>query len=244
MTKLTAKATARIALEKRKLQDRATIVRGRVEALPQLQLGGLIDRADQMISMAFYARAKEVLDDIDDRIARHQVEVEAADAARAAQMQDQLLRERGVETYDHGVARTRDGWKWLTSRQPARLQGYQIGAGDRYAALYAFAHRDGLCVGANDNAGGEPTVEELRRRAVAKHEASQALRAIHRHLDDSTGSERLSGLLEAVCGRGESLRSLALNDDRKALAYEAELRLALDMTAVAFKMMPKREVAA
>ena len=75
-------------------------------------------------------------------------------------------------------------------------------------------------------------------------ECRRNLARVQRHIIDATGSERLVALLDAVCGRGETLRSLAGNDDRKANGYEVELRIALDMAGVAFKMGGKREDAA
>jgi hypothetical protein len=232
MNTLRATPDTRRALDRRKLESRLIAVQGRAEALPQLNLGGLLAGASNRLQLFQFQAAADLLDDVDDRIARHMAVLEESEMAAAGQAQDQLLADRGVETVVEGVAKTRDGWRWLTSRNPRRLSSDQISTGNRYCALYLAANRDTLStVSANDNAlAPEPrnAVDELAK-------ARSNLARVQRHISDATGSERLVGLLDSVCGRGETLRSLAGGDDRKAGAYEVELRLALDMAGVAFK---------
>ena len=240
MTTLKATAAASQALERRKLQSWLQAVRSRAEALPQLNLGGLLAGAQNKLDLLRFADCAAMLDDIDDRIERHRPDLADAEMVAAGQAQEQLLAERGIETVDVGVAKSRDGWQWLTSRKPRRLSPDQISTGDRYSALYLGANRDTLStVGANDNGllDGKDPVEVLS-------DCRAKLGKVQRHIIDATGSERLVALLDAVCGRGETLRFLAGNDDRKANGYEVELRIALDMAGVAFKMGGKREGAA
>lgn len=235
---LKASPDARKALDRRKLESRLIAVQGRAEALPQLNLGGLIAGAWNKLNLLLFDACSDTLDDVDARIEKHQEDLAKAEMAAAGQAQAQLLEARGVETFDVGVAKARDGWKWLTSRKPRRLTTDQVITGDRYCALYLAANRDTLStVEANDNGfAAEPknAVDELAK-------ARAALDRVQRHISDATGSDRLVALLDAVCGRGETLRYLAGGDDRKAGAYEVELRLALDMAGVAFRVAPKRE---
>lgn len=234
MTRMTAKAEARVALERRKLIDRAEIVRGRAEAFHQLQLGRLVAQVDQALSLAFYTKAADLLDDIDDRIQRHMADIEAADLARAGQMQDQLLGDRGVETHRTGAVRTRDGWRIVCSAN--RLTPRQVRAGDMFRAQWDCAHRDGLS-SANDNgAGGE--VDMIQRRVAARERLMQVRAAIRY----ATGSEGLYALLSMVCGEGHTLRQIgrqsqARDKEREALIMEGDLRVALDMTAQALDLV-------
>jgi hypothetical protein len=65
--------------------------------------------------------------------------------------------------------------------------------------------------------------------------AREELARVRSHINRATGSDRLSELLDMVCGEGHTLRTLAGNDDRKASAKEVELKVALDMAGVAFR---------
>lgn len=238
---LKASPAASQALERRKLQSRLHAVRNRAEALPHLNLGGLLAGAQNKLDLLRFADCADMLDDVDDRIDRHQRSLEEAEMDAAGQAQDQLLAERGVETVEVGAVRSRDGWVWLSTRKPARLSADQISIGNRYGALYLGANRDTLStVSANDNA----LMDDPRNPVDVLAECRRNLARVQRHIIDATGSERLVALLDGVCGRGETLRSLAGNDDRKANGYEVELRIALDMAGVAFKMGGKREDAA
>jgi len=245
MTTIKATAAQSIALERRRLADRTALVRGRVEATPGCNLLPKVANVENRLRLMQFAVAKTLLDEIDDTLEDIRRKAAEADHAQSGRQQDQLLAERGVETFEVGSVRARDGWRWLTSRKPARLSAVQISTGDRYSSVYASAHRDGLSTSANDNAlGGDLTIQQVKAAAEQRHAQRQVVEAIHAHIARATGSARLAGLLEAVCGRGETPRQLAGNDDRKAAAVEVELRLALDMAAVAFKMLPKREEAA
>lgn len=235
MTRLQANPAQRLSLEAKRLAGRVAAVRGKAEAYPHLSLSGLVDGAENKLRLMHLDGCADMLDTVETRIARHMESLTEAEMASAGQAQDQLLAERGIETFEAGTPRCRDGWKWLTSRKPARLSAFQIATGDQFAALYTGAHRDTLSTSANDNGGGDLTIKQLKDQAEARHAMRQRLAAVRAHITTATGADRLANLLESVCGRGDTLRQLAGSDERKAAGYEVELRLALDMAGVAFK---------
>ncbi|MFC5370917.1 hypothetical protein ACFPIF_00020 [Brevundimonas faecalis] len=245
MTKLKATPAQAVALERRRLVDRTALVRGRIEATPGCGLMPKLANVESRLKLLQYGVARVLLDEIDDTLEAIRAKTAETEQAQSAREQDALLADREVETFEVGVARARDGWRWLTSRKPARLSAAQISTGDRYSALYASAHRDGLSTSANDNGvNADPTIQQVRALAELRHNHRQALAAVQAHIQRSTGSGKLGALLDAVCGRGESPRELVGKDDRKAAVVEAELRVALDMATVAFKMIAPREDAA
>lgn len=241
MTRLTASPTAKQALAKKTLENRLAVVRGRVEALPQLHLGGLLDGAENKLRLLRLNDCADMLDQIDEKVQAHRDAIAQAEVAAAGQRLDQHLAEaQGIETVTVGSVRTRDGWHWLKTR-PGRLTSEQADAGDRYGVLYRGAHRDTLSTSANDNVGGgETDFGPIDAQIRARDE----LLKIQAHIFTATGNDRLIQLLDSVCGKGDTLRVLSGKDDRKAGAYEAELKIALDMASVAMKGAGKREQAA
>ncbi len=236
MIKLVANQDARAALEWRRLSDRAAILRGRVEALPKAYQDGPMRAAENRIALRQMDKAKEFLDGIDAKLEEFVSAQAAEEMAAAGAEQDRLLAERGVETFDTGAVKARDGWQWLITRKPPRLTYDEIDAGNDYVRLYCAAMRDTLSVGSNDNAGGDgQSREDTALKSRTRLDAVQA------HITGAMGSGRLVALLDAVCGRGETLRHLAGDDDRKAAGYEVELRIALQMAGVGIKMMRERE---
>lgn len=236
MTKLQAPAAARIALEWRKLEERAAVVRGRVEAMPRAYQDGPMRAAENRIALRQMEKARDLLDGIDAKLEEHIEALTAQEMAAAGEQQARLLAERGIETFDGGTVKHRDGWQWLTTRKPPRLSYDEIDAGNDYARLYALAMQDTLSISSNDNTGSDGDGREfagLRNR--------RRMDAIQRHLTEATGATRLVALLDAVCGRGETLRHLAGDDERKAAGYEVELRIALQMAGVAFKILREKE---
>lgn len=236
MNKLQSTPAARIALEWRKLEERAAVVRGRVEALPKAYQDGPMRTAENRIALRQMDKARELLDGIDEKLEEHIQKQVEAEMELAGEEQARLLAARGVETFDSGTVKSRDGWQWLTTRNPPRLSYDEIDAGNDYARLYALAMQDTLSISSNDNLGGDGDGREFsglknRRR----------MESIQRHLTDATGSTRLVALMDAVCGRGETLRQLAGDDERKAAGYEVELRIALQMAGVAFKILREKE---
>jgi len=245
MTRLTANANAKAALERKKLEKRAEILRARVEAMPGAHQAGPLAKAENYIALRMLNQAREDMDLIDRKLADYAERLADEEMARAGAEQARLLAGRGIETDKAHEGTTRDGWVWLTTRKQRRLSGAQITTGNRYADLYAQAKKDDLRISANDNRGGSiaPTIEEIKRRAFDKQNAAAAIRAVAHHLDQATGATRLSSVIEAVCGQGQNLRQLAGGDDRGVLVMESELRVALDMASVALRLLPKREAA-
>lgn len=237
MTTLKASPAARHALDRRRLESRFLAVQSRASALPHLNLGGLLAGAENKLNLLMFDACADILDDIDSRIERHMEALKEADMAAAGQAQDQLLAERGVETASVGSVRTRDGWMFLKSRTPPRLTPEQITAGDRYAGIYRAAQRDTLRVsGANDNGDGTgPNPVDLLSTAL------KDLRHVQGHISSATGSSDLVVLLDAVCGRGETVRDRCDGDKVKTAVQEAHLRVALDMAAVAMRSLPSEE---
>ena len=227
MTRLQSQPEARIALEWRKLQERAVLVRGRVEAMPRAYQDGPMRAAENRIALRQMEKARELLDGIDAKLEEHIQKQSDDEMSAAGEEQARLLAERGIETFDGGTVRHRDGWQWLTTRKPPRLTYDEIDAGNDYARLSALALQDTLSISSNDNTGGDG---EGREDAGLKNR--RRMDAIQRHIADATGSTRLVALLDAVCGRGETLRHLAGDDERKAAGYEVELRIALQMAGV------------
>lgn len=236
MTKLQSSPAARIALEWRKLEDRAAVVRGRVEALPRAYQDGPMRQAENRIALRQMDKARELLDGIDEKLEEHIEAQTAAELAAAGEEQARLLAERGIETFDGGTVKHRDGWQWLITRKPPRLTYDEIDAGNDYARLYALAMQDTLSISSNDNTGGDGDGREfagLRNR--------RRMDGIQKHITEATGSTRLVALLDAICGRGDTLRHVAGGDDRKAAGYEAELKIGLQMVSVAFKIMREKD---
>lgn len=238
MTKLVAKQNARIALEWRKLEERASLIRGRVEAMPKAYQDGPMRAAENRIALRQMDKARELLDGIDAKLDEYVRAQEAAEMSAAGEEQARLLAERGVETFDDGIVKRRDGWQWLISRKPPRLTSSEIDAGNDYARLYSAALRDDLSVGSNDNGGGRGERDDPLDISITNR---RRLETVQGHISDAVGSGRLVALLDAVCGRGETLRHLSGDDDRKAACLEVELRIALQMASVGIKMMRDRE---
>lgn len=233
---LAAKAAARIALEWRKIEERAAVVRGRVEALPKAYQDGPMRAAENRIALRQMDKARELLDGIDEKLDEHIQKMAEEEMAAAGAEQERLLADRGIETFDGGTVKHRDGWLWLTTRKPPRLTNDEIDAGNDYSRLYARAMQDTLSISSNDNAGSDGDGREF-----AGLKNRRRLEFVQDRISEATGSRRLVALLDAVCGRGETLRYLAGDDDRKALAYEVELRIALQMVGVGFKMLREKE---
>jgi hypothetical protein len=243
MTRLTASTAARVALEWRKLEERASLVRGRVEALPGAYQDGPMRAAENRISLRQMEKAREHLDAIDNALDAYQQSQVASEMAKAGEEQARLLAERGIDTFDAGAVKARDGWQWIITRKPPRLSADQVNAGNDYARLYALAMQDSLSVSSNDNRGTARLLDELvlpAHVAIGIDNRSRMDR-IHRHITEATGSTRLIALLDAICGRGETLRQLGKDDERKISAIEAELRVALDLASVGLKIMRLEE---
>ena len=234
MTTIKATAAQSIALERRRLTDRAALVRGRVEATPGCNLLPKIANVENRLRLMQFAMAKTLLDEIDDTLEELRRKAEAEEMQRSSAEQDKLLHANGAET-----ARTaagvgmRHGLLWLI--QKGRLTPTRRTSGQRWSDDYSLVRTDGLRSCLNDNDGGGGSIEPHREeKRIA---ATQRLERARYHISCATGSARLADLLDAVCGRGETLRSLARGDKDQAERLEVELMIALDMAAVSFDII-------
>lgn len=148
----------------------------------------------------------------------------------AGQQQDQLLAEAGIDTDRHANgAGTRHGFMWLERK--GRVVGRRRVAGQNWGRDYAMAKLDGLRSCLNDNApAGGPSDAPQERKSEARANLDRGRAFIH----EATGSTTLADLLDAVCGRGDTIRALANGDKIAAAVKEAELMIALDMAAQAY----------
>ncbi|WP_404415503.1 hypothetical protein [Brevundimonas vesicularis] len=232
---LTAKDNARIALQWRKIESRAALLRGRVEAMPRAGMDGVLRAADQHIKARFMDKALDTLDRIDSGLISF-AEREADRREReAASAHDKELEVTGVDTHrtTTGVGQ-RHGMIWLVEKK--RLTGDRRRAAEAWAADYSLVRSDGLKSCLNDNAKGGsdgPSQQFIERKAAARWRLDRA----HKHLNSATGSSRLANLVDAVCGRGDSVRSLAGGNQTAAERMEAELMVALDMACVSYGIL-------
>jgi hypothetical protein len=234
MTRLKANATQAIALERRRLTDRAALVRGRIEATPGCGLLPKMAAVENRMRMLQFSVAKQLLDEIDDTLEDLRRKADVVEQRRAAVVQDDLLTSQGIETARTASgAGARHGLLWLI--QKGRLTPLRKIAGQRWSDDYSLTRADGLRSCLNDNVrGGGP--DDLR--ADEKHAAAaQRLDRARQAIVHATGSPRLADLLDAVCGRGETLRSLTGGDKDRAALLEVELGVALDMAAVSFELV-------
>lgn len=234
MTTIKANAAQSIALERRRLTDRAALVRGRVEATPGCNLLPKIANVENRMRLMQFGVAKTLLDEIDDTLEDLRLKAEAQAMQQGSAEQDRLLADNGADTARTASgAGMRHGLLWLI--QKARLTPTRRTSGQRWSDDYSLVRTDGLRSCLNDNDGGGGSVEPKRdEKRIA---AMQRLDRARYHIGCATGSTRLADLLDAVCGRGETLRSLALGDKDQAERLEVELMIALDMAAVSFDII-------
>lgn len=232
---LTAKDNARIALQWRKIEARAAVLRGRVEATPGAGMEGPLRAAEQHINARFMDKALDALDRIDSGLlsfAERETERQEREAAAA---HDKELEVTGVDTIRSttGVGQ-RHGMIWLVEKK--RLTGDRRRAAEAWAADYSLVRSDGLKSCLNDNAKGGsdgPSHQFIERKAAARYRLERA----HDHLRSATGSNRLANLIDAVCGRGDSVRALAGGNQTAAERTEAELMIGLDMACVSYGIL-------
>ena len=222
------------ALAKRQLSELLAVLATRVEADAGCGQASRLRHAEQALIHNRFEIVGEIAREIEHALNRRrdeaEVEASLADQARLADA-------RGVETVRtaKGPA-TRDGFLWLAKKR--RLTAPRFEAGMRFGQLYARARSDGLKSCINDEAGGGGGEPDSPLQARVR--AAAALAGLRQHAARAVGGEaggRLFGLLEAVCGRGDTLRELAGGDDRRAAVTESELMTALDMAAVRFGMV-------
>lgn len=233
---LKASATMKEALRRKKVADLAALIRGRVECYPATGLMPKLTGAENRIAIGRYDEAEKTLLEIDASIASHEQTLVADEMASAGRRQDQLLAEQGIDTDRHRTGTgTRHGFMWLERK--GRVTGHRRQAGQKWGQDYALASAHSLRSCLNDNVrggtGGEPD-------QVRISDARGRLEAAADHIRNATGSLALVALLDAVCGRGDSVREIAKADKVQAAIHEAELMIALDMAAVAYDIKKVR----
>lgn len=221
-----------VALMRRQMTDRANIVRGRIEAMDGCGLLPKISAVENRMRLLQFGVAKDMLDEIDEKLEDLRHSRAAAEVADASRKQDALLAERGVDTVRTvtGVG-SRHGFHWLV--QKGRLSPSRRDAGSDWSRDYCLAKADSLRSCLNDNAPGSGQVPENMQQDQ-KADAYARLDHGRAHVVYATGNGRLADLLDAVCGRGETVRGLAGGDQYRAVGLEAELMIALDLAAVAY----------
>jgi len=132
----------------------------------------------------------------------------------------------------------RDGLEWLIrkgrlgSGQSAKTRAK---AGRYYRRLYRDAPLDGTtplrsCLDDSVRGGGGVGLPPALVQTDAAVKLHFVRAAISHH-------EEMTDLLDAVCGRGTTVRSLACGNDRRAVEMETALRIALDLVALAKENM-------
>lgn len=234
MTRLKATPEQAVALERRRLTDRAALIRGRVEATPGCGLMPKVCAVENRMRMLQFRAALQMMNEIDDALEALRLKAEGEEARQAGEEQDDLLQAQGIETARtaSGVG-ARHGLLWLI--QKGRLTPMRKVAGQRWSDDYSLVRTDGVRSCLNDNVRGAGS--EALRLDERKAAAAQRLQTAREQIVLSTGSSRLADLLDAVCGRGETLRSLAGGDQIRATQMEAELCVALDMAAVSYSLI-------
>lgn len=135
-----------------------------------------------------------------------------------------------VEDVEQGPTNllARDGLLWLVRKR--RINLAQRNAAEDYRKFFTviFAGGGRSCIGdstgGNANTHGADDLPPLRN-AAAREQLDRARRV------GLAGDERLIALVDAVAGRGETLRELAKGDKDAAAILETELRVALRFLA-------------
>ena len=224
---LNATAIMRTTVATRTAQARLEALRLRVDAEPGSgQLGALL-KAEGHILHRRLAQAGEVMELIgralDERIETACVserlgETVALNAARGEEQE-------GLGTGEVRVL-SRDGLLWLKTKR--RLTGGALMGAERYRSTWTIVHGDELRTSQHGDAGGA-----IRTAAFSpsqrKVEAIKALGDVHR--DALHRDAALIKLVEAVCGRGDTLMELAQGDKHVAVRLETELNVACRLLA-------------
>lgn len=217
------------ALTARQLTDVLNSLRGKTEANPKLygRQTQALSRAERAIFDKRFQEAREILGGVQAGI----VERDQAEQDRAASAEHEALGDaRGTPTArtETGVA-TRDGFLWLVNRK--RYTQARVEAGRLFREKYAKAIGGSVRSCLNDTVGGGGDASPTAAQIHAKFEVEGVRRHLRGAVGESSG-EAIYSLLEAVCGRGETVRQLASGEDRKADALAVELGFALDMAGV------------
>lgn len=236
MSRMIATPAQRMAAEVQTLRARAASARSRSEAFPAAGQSAKVNHIENRIQKGTISDVGRSIDEVHEAIDLHIQRLNDAEVQAASERQDKLLSERGVETVTaKNGHRSRDGWAWLRAR--AALAPEQRDTGDRWGWDYAETRGDGMKSCLNDAVRGATSSDPATR----KYDAAKRLSEARRHIRHATGGERLADILDAVCGRGETVREMAGGDDRKTMCLTTEAKIALDMAAVSYGI---RKVAA
>ncbi len=227
--KLKANEDMRESLVYRQLSDLLVITRARAESDPGCGQIPKLNRAAQEMYAKRLEQAGTLIREAE-KVLDERKQTAEAEANLQALAEQAARRGEEVVRVAKGPA-SRDGWLWLIQKK--RVTRARQQAGDRYSTLYGRARSDGVRSCLNDDgpkgaAGSEAGPLAARMRALSD------LKGIHTHIQRSVGeqpAQRFIALLDAVCGRGETLRALSSGDDRKALVVEADLMTALDFSS-------------
>lgn len=131
-----------------------------------------------------------------------------------------------VEETREGTVRLlcRDGLLWLVQKR--RLSEGQRSAAERYRTDYERARAgDVKASGLEYLGGGGDGTEALQSKV-------EAIQKLKRARDDGLlGDEAMISLLDAVAGKGQTLRDLAMQDRKTADALEVEFRVGCRLLA-------------
>jgi len=221
------------ALRVRQLQSVASTLRRRSDNNPGRYSRIVTDKLN-LAERAIFDRRLEAAKDhlayvdsaMNDKDAQVGTEAQLAEQERLAE-----LRNQPTHKSETG-AQTRDGWLWLKAK--GRYTTTRITIGDHYREKHIKAS-DPLRSCLNDTPGGGGDGP-----SISYTHAKFELDGVKRHMRNSAGEDtgaHLYGLLESVCGRGDTVRALAGGKDRQSDAYVIELGLALDLAGVYFGMV-------
>lgn len=237
MTRLTAKPETQVALEWRKLINRANLARGRVEATPGAHMQGPMRTADNLIGLRKFDKAVEALNRVDDGLEDYRRNEAEREMREAAAEQDAGFSAKGVDTVRTTTGSgKRHGMLWLIDKK--RLTGHRKRAAEAWSADFALVRTFSLRSCLNDNAPCGAANDDMDTTAAKRAADARTRQANARaHIIAATGTARLADLIDAVCGRGEYIRALAGNDQTKAMVMEAELGVALDLAAISYDIV-------
>ena len=229
---LRATPAARTTVALRTAQARIDALRLRVEAEPGSGQTSALNKVEQHILHGRLPQAGDAMLEIE---AALNVRAEAVRVSERLGETVALNTARGEEQEGHGTGEvrvlSRDGMLWLKSKK--RLTGAPLLAAEKYRATWSIVHGDEMRTSAYAEAGGAVRTDafSLSQRKV---EAIKALNDVHTQalLRDAS----LIRLVEAVCGRGDTLVELAQGDKHVAVRLEAELIVACRLLAKHFNI--------
>lgn len=231
---ISASQDAADALAARQMLDALDAARRKIEDNPQA-FGGQRAKVDKVRRSIMDRRMNDARDQFDELLAAIALREEEIKTAAQAEEQARLAEARGQETdtADDG-SRTRDGYLWL--RRKGKIIGSRAEAGDKLREHFSDADSPiRSCINDQPGGGGGDATP-----SAAYSYARFELDGLKDHIRSAVGSHRASylySLLEAIVGRGETVRSITGNKDRDGDRVVVELCGALDMAAARFGMV-------